>query len=119
LLATIAAFFNTFEVHRAASTTFVHIAQMWERAILEVMSRISIDVTAGEHKKLKAMAALRGQSIKDYVLERTLGADEPDNEALVELEKLLDRRIQAAQAGAVSRRTASEIFVEATRKRAK
>lgn len=36
------------------------------------MGRISIDVTDDEHKKLKAMAALRGKSIKDYVLERTL-----------------------------------------------
>jgi len=36
------------------------------------MSRISIDVTDDEHKRLKAMAALRGKSIKDYVLERTL-----------------------------------------------
>ena len=80
------------------------------------MSRISIDITKDEHKKLKAMAALCGKSIKDYVLERTLGADETDDEALMELEKLLDRRIQAAQAGAVSRRTASEIFAEASRK---
>jgi len=52
-----------------------------------------------EHKKLKAMAALRGQSIKDFVFERTLGTDETDNDALVELERLLDRRIEAAQAG--------------------
>jgi uncharacterized protein (DUF1778 family) len=83
------------------------------------MSRISIDVTEDEHKKLKAMAALRGQSIKDFVIERTLGADETDNDALVELEKLLDRRIEAAQAGAVSRRTASEVFGAAARKRVK
>ena len=83
------------------------------------MSRISIDVTLDEHKKLKAMAALRGQSIKDFVIERTLGADEEDNDALVELEKLLDRRIEAAQAGAVSRKTASEVFRGAARKRVK
>ena len=78
---------------------------MWGWAIvvsvLDIMSRISIDVTEDEHKKLKAMAALRGQSIKEYVLERTMGTDEADNDALMELEKLLDRRIQAAQAGAV------------------
>jgi uncharacterized protein (DUF1778 family) len=90
---------------------------MWESAIMasigNFMSRISIDVTEDEHKKLKAMAALSGKSIKDYVLERTLGAEE--DYALIELEKLLDRRIQAAQAGAVSRRTASEVFA-ATRK---
>jgi hypothetical protein len=29
----------------------------------DFMSRISIDVTEDKHKKLKAMAALRGQSI--------------------------------------------------------
>ena len=83
------------------------------------MSRISIDVTDDEHKKLKAMAALRGKSIKEYVLERTLGTSEAADAALLELERLLDNRIRAAQAGAVSRRTASEIFAEAVRKKAR
>ena len=83
------------------------------------MSRISIDVTDNEHKKLKAMAALRGKSIKEYVLERTLGTREADDTALQELERLLDSRIRAAHRGAVSRRTASEIFAEATRRKAK
>jgi len=83
------------------------------------MSRISIDVTDTDHKKLKAMAALRGQSIKEFVLERTLGADEENCNDLLELEKLLDNRIQAARQGAVSRRTAAEIFTEAARKKAR
>lgn len=83
------------------------------------MGRISIDVTDNEHQRLKALAALRGQSIKDYVLERTLRADGADHGALRELEELLDDRIRAARAGGVSRRTASEVFAEATRKRAK
>jgi hypothetical protein len=82
------------------------------------MSRISIDVTDDEHKKLKAMAALRGKSIKEYVLERTLGPGDADHAALKELEELLDSRIRAARAGAVSRRTASEVFAEAGRKKA-
>jgi uncharacterized protein (DUF1778 family) len=77
------------------------------------MSRISIDVTDDEHKKLKAMAALRGKSIKDYVLERTLGTAEADDAALRELEELLDGRSRAAQAGAVSRRTATTVFADA------
>jgi len=63
------------------------------------MSRISIDVTDDEHKKLKAVAALRGKSIKDYVLERTLGTGGSDDAALRELEELLDGRIHAAKAG--------------------
>jgi hypothetical protein len=81
--------------------------------------KISIDVTDDEHKKLKALAALRGKSIKHYVIERTLGAGEADDAALRELEELLDNRIHAAQAGAVSRRTPSEVFAEAARKKAR
>ena len=63
------------------------------------MSRISIDVTSEEHQKLKAMAALQGKSIKDYVIERTLGAAENTSEAaaLKELEALLDERIRSAE----------------------
>jgi uncharacterized protein (DUF1778 family) len=37
------------------------------------VSRISIDVSDEEHRKLKAMAALKGQSLKDFLLQRTLG----------------------------------------------
>ena len=83
------------------------------------MSRISIDVTEEEHKRLKALAALRGKSIKEYVLERTLSPGQADSAALKELEELLDTRIRAAQAGGVSRRTPSAIFAEVTRKRSK
>lgn len=81
------------------------------------MSRISIDVTAKEHQKLKAMAALKGMSIKDYVIERTLGAEGDRSEAvaLEELETLLDERIRSAQNGAVSRRTVGAIFQDAYR----
>lgn len=83
------------------------------------MSRISIDVTEDEHKKLKALAAIQGKSIKNFVLERTLGADATEDADLQELERLLDSRIRAAKAGAVSRRTPSEIFAETARKRSK
>ena len=44
---------------------------------LQAMPRLSIDITSEEHQKLKAIAALKGQSIKDYVLKRTLG-DAPE-----------------------------------------
>jgi hypothetical protein len=81
------------------------------------MSRISIDVTSEEHQKLKAMAALKGKSIKDYVLDRTLGADGDRSEAvaLEELEKLLDERIRRAEKGVVSRRTVGAIFQDVFR----
>lgn len=82
------------------------------------MSRISIDVTPEEHKKLKTIAALKGKSIKEYVIERTLGfsVDEDEESALRELELLLDERIKATAKRGVSRRTVEEIFEGACRK---
>jgi hypothetical protein len=81
------------------------------------MSRISIEVMSKEHQKFKAMAPLRGQSIKDYVIEHTLGADEDPREeaALHELEALLDDRIRSAKNGSAGRRTVGEIFRRAYR----
>lgn len=32
------------------------------------MPRLSIDITTQEHKQLKAIAALKGKSVKQYVL---------------------------------------------------
>lgn len=50
------------------------------------MSRISIDVSPELHKKLKALAALQGKTIKAYILERALGSiDQSQGEALAKL----------------------------------
>ncbi len=76
------------------------------------MSRISIDVTAEQHKKLKALAALQGRSIKEFVLASTLGAYGEDP-ALAELENLLDRRVHRATTDGVSTRTVAEVFEQA------
>lgn len=76
------------------------------------MSRISIDVTPEEHRRLKAMAALQGKSIKDFVLDRTIGAADTAA-ALAELEALLDERLRESDATGPSSRTVSEIFEEA------
>ena len=81
--------------------------------------RLSIEVTAEQHQRLKAVAALYGQSIKDYVLERSL-PDVPDigslsgEDALKKLEDFLKPRIEAAQRGEVSSRSVQDIL-EATK----
>jgi hypothetical protein len=66
-----------------------------------IMSRISIEVTAEAHQRLKAFAALRGQTLKEYILERSLpeltGEELSEAEALRQLEQLLKPRIEAAQ----------------------
>lgn len=62
--------------------------------------RLSIDVTAEQHKKLKAIAAIQGKSIKEYVLEKSLPKhstnyhhDRSDEEeTLRKLESLLETR---------------------------
>ena len=77
------------------------------------ISRISIDVTPDEHKKLKALAALQGQSIKDFVLDRTLRETHEDEEsAVAELVAILDARIERAKKEGVSHRTVDDIFTE-------
>lgn len=79
------------------------------------MSRISIDVTPQEHQKLKALAALQGKSIKEFVLASTLGAirGATVEQDLAELESVLDRRIRDAEASDGSARTVENIFQQA------
>ena len=59
------------------------------------MSRISIvDVTKDQHKRLKALAALRGVSLlRIYLLENALDSGhEDEDKTLAELESFLDDR---------------------------
>ncbi|SEB08551.1 Antitoxin ParD [Rubrimonas cliftonensis] len=82
------------------------------------MPRLSIEISSQEHQQLKAMAALKGQSIKDYVLSRAL-VDMPnpvsmtDTEALQALKDLLTPRLVEAEAGQVVTATADDIKREA------
>jgi len=75
--------------------------------------RLSIEVTSEQHQRLKAVAALRGQSIKDYVLGRVLpdtpAADE--DEALRQLESFLEPRLEAAK-NAGANKSVEQIFEE-------
>ena len=85
------------------------------------MARISIDVTPEQHQRLKAFAALRGQSIKEYVLQQSLPplADHEslsEEEALHQLEEFLKPRIEAAERGEVVSRSVTQIFEDARRK---
>ena len=82
------------------------------------MPRLSIDITPEEHQKLKAIAALKGESIKDYVLKRTLG-DAPalngmsDDEAVATLAEFLRPRIKQARLGEFSTKSMADIRREA------
>ena len=73
------------------------------------MKRISIEVTDQEGHRLKAMAALQGKSIKDFVLSSTIGTDD-EAKALGELEALIDARMERARREGFSKKTVEEIF---------
>ena len=73
------------------------------------MSRLSIELTPEQHQQVKALAALSGSSIRNYVLTRLLPSSDEEL-ALQELEALLDTRLKAAKAGAISKKTVQEIF---------
>ena len=82
------------------------------------MPRLSIDITPEEHQKLKAIAALKGESIKDYVLKRTLGDapaldDMSEDEALAALTDFLKPRIEQARRREFSTKLMADIRREA------
>lgn len=67
------------------------------------MSRLSIEVSPDQHQKIKALAALQGKSIKDYILSKLFSAGNEDEQAaLSELEELLSSRILQASKSGVS-----------------
>lgn len=70
--------------------------------------RLSIDVTAEQHQKIKAVSALSGQSIKEYVLERVL----PSDKSMQALDDFLEPRIIAAERGMVVEKSVGQIFKE-------
>ncbi len=84
------------------------------------MHRLSIEVTPEQHQRLKAIAALHGKTIKDYVLERVLPLiperdDLTETEALHQLETFLKPRIEAAEQGEVIVKSVEQIFAEVSR----
>jgi len=86
------------------------------------MPRLSIDVTPEQHAQLKSSAALRGQSIKDFVLDRALvagtaTAERSDEEALAALKALLAPRLTQAEAGNFRESAAAETIAEAKRRK--
>ena len=82
------------------------------------MSRLSIELTPEQHQRLKAMAALSGQTMKDYILARALPSLPEDRDALSEeealhqLEEFLKPRIEEAQRGEVVGKSVEQIFEE-------
>jgi hypothetical protein len=87
------------------------------------MSRLSIEVSEHQHQKIKALAALNGHTIREYILERTLPPETDSNEemteaqALSKLEAFLSPRIKAAKKGQLSKLSMDKIIAKAKSQR--
>lgn len=84
------------------------------------MSRLVIDVSGEQHQQIKALAALQGKTIKDFILERlALGSNRLNQEEMAwnELESLLLSRIEAAEAGEISNKPFTRITQEILQER--
>ena len=80
------------------------------------MSRLSIEVTPEQHQLLKAMAALQGKSIKDFILDKVLpqqAEEPPQNYSVKQLETLLQQRLTSAYNGNYSEQSVTDIFEQA------
>lgn len=78
------------------------------------MPRLSIEISNDEHRKLKAIAALAGQSIKDYVLDCSLpqqsdlsSADLKDS--MKTLSEFLEKRLENVAKGNFVENSAEDI----------
>ncbi len=76
------------------------------------MSRLSIEISGRQHQHIKALAALYGQSIKEFVMERLLPDKNEKDQSWQELKQLLSSRIKAAEGGAISANSISQIAKE-------
>jgi hypothetical protein len=77
-----------------------------------IFMRLSIDVTQEQHQSIKALAAMQGKSIKEYVMQRLLPLTADEEKAMRELEELLAPRIEAAERGEVVSTSVMAIFQE-------
>ena len=74
------------------------------------MSRLSIELSSEEHHKIKALAALQGKTIKDFVLSKLFQLNnEEEQAAWAELEELLLSRIEQAKSSPVSSKSFQQI----------
>jgi len=76
--------------------------------------RLSLDITQEQHQKLKVVAALSGQTMKDYVLTRVFSetSAQEESEALRQLEAFLEPRIEEARQGNFVNKSVMQIFEE-------
>lgn len=76
------------------------------------MSRLTIDLTAQQHRALEAMAALEGKTIKQYGLQRLFPNALGEEHALYELTTRLHGRLAEAERGGVEAGSITDIAMK-------
>lgn len=82
-----------------------------------MVTRITIEVSPEQKQQMKALAALKGLSIKDYILKQSLVEldavrPEPSEDPWAELRAFLAPRIEAAERGEYVLQSFDEIIAE-------
>lgn len=74
------------------------------------MSRLSIEISPEQHQKIKALSALQGKSIKDYILSKLFTSEtDAEQAAMSQLEELLMTRVKQSENSEESGRTIQQI----------
>ncbi len=76
------------------------------------MARLSIEIAEEQHQQIKALAAMRGLSIKDYILEKALPMTEEEQQAMERLKAFLAPRIAQARRGEFYEGTMDDLLAE-------
>ncbi|MEQ9286832.1 MAG: hypothetical protein RIG77_07995 [Cyclobacteriaceae bacterium] len=76
------------------------------------MSRLIIDVSGEQHRKIKTLAALQGKTIKSYVLDKIFPDDDVASESWEELSEHLMPRIQDAENNPPAKKTFEQLTEE-------
>ena len=78
------------------------------------MSRLSIDLTIDQHQRIKALAAIQGKSIKDYIIEKVFPEQNNSDEqkAWEELQSLLADRLSNTDQMTATGKTVEQVTEE-------
>lgn len=75
--------------------------------------RLSIEIAESQHQQIKALAAMNGLSIKDYILAKTLPMTDDERDAMEQLKAYLAPAIEQAKRGEFYEGTVEDIIAEA------
>lgn len=76
------------------------------------MSRLSIEISPKQHQLIKALAAMKGVSIKEFVMSKLFNGDENLVGAYQDFKELMTARIESAQSEEPSDKSLSDIVEE-------